>query len=88
MIKIVVKEKGKGVIVVRDYRSSGSGTVSSEVARVLRFDDLEKVARGKTRTDEAQRKAVWQCYSTRMLTHSHSDGEFPIYSQGKLHSSE
>lgn len=34
-------------------------------------------------SEENRKRALWQFYSTGMLTHSHSDGEFPIYSQGE-----
>ncbi|TGZ51819.1 Uncharacterized protein DBV15_08598 [Temnothorax longispinosus] len=34
-------------------------------------------------SEESRKRALWQFYSTGMLTHSHSDGEFPIYSQGE-----
>ena len=30
-----------------------------------------------------RKRPSWRFYSARMLTHSHSDGEFPLYSQGK-----
>lgn len=41
------------------------------------------VLAGTSGDDRKSQRPLWRFYSARMLTHSHSDGEFPIYSQGK-----
>ncbi|KAK1133719.1 hypothetical protein K0M31_011513 [Melipona bicolor] len=52
----------------------------SEVLSLLDHADDDEVLAGTS--EENRKRALWQFYSTGMLTHSHSDGEFPIYSQG------
>lgn len=54
----------------------------SEVLSLLDHADDDEVLAGTS--EENRRRALWQFYSTGMLTHSHSDGEFPIYSQGEF----
>lgn len=56
----------------------------SEVLSLLDHADDDEVLAGTS--EESRRRALWQFYSTGMLTHSHSDGEFPIYSQGEFQS--
>ncbi|EGI61933.1 hypothetical protein G5I_09836 [Acromyrmex echinatior] len=51
----------------------------SEVVSLLGLADDDEVLAGTS--EESRKRALWQFYSTGMLTHSHSDGEFPIYSQ-------
>lgn len=58
----------------------------SEVLSLLDHADDDEVLAGTS--EESRRRALWQFYSTGMLTHSHSDGEFPIYSQGEFQSSK
>lgn len=53
----------------------------SEVVSLLGLADDDEVLAGTS--EESRKRALWQFYSTGMLTHSHSDGEFPIYSQGE-----
>lgn len=53
----------------------------SEVVSLLGLADDDEVLAGTS--EESRKHALWQFYSTGMLTHSHSDGEFPIYSQGE-----
>lgn len=53
----------------------------SEVLSLLDHADDDEVLAGTS--EENRKRALWQFYSTGMLTHSHSDGEFPIYSQGE-----
>lgn len=53
----------------------------SEVVSLLGLADDDEVLAGTSQ--ESRKHALWQFYSTGMLTHSHSDGEFPIYSQGE-----
>lgn len=53
----------------------------SEVVSLLGLADDDEVLAGTS--EENRKRALWQFYSTGMLTHSHSDGEFPIYSQGE-----
>lgn len=53
----------------------------SEVVSLLGLADDDQVLAGTS--EENRKRALWQFYSTGMLTHSHSDGEFPIYSQGE-----
>lgn len=57
----------------------------SEVLSLLDHADDDEVLAGTS--EENRKRALWQFYSTGMLTHSHSDGEFPIYSQGESSSS-
>lgn len=54
----------------------------SEVLSLLDHADDDEVLAGTS--EESRKRALWQFYSTGMLTHSHSDGEFPIYSQGEF----
>lgn len=56
----------------------------SEVLSLLDHADDDEVLAGTS--EESRKRALWQFYSTGMLTHSHSDGEFPIYSQGESQS--
>lgn len=53
----------------------------SEVLSLLDHADDDEVLAGTS--EENRKRALWQFYPTGMLTHSHSDGEFPIYSQGE-----
>ncbi|KAI4503830.1 hypothetical protein M0802_001233 [Mischocyttarus mexicanus] len=51
------------------------------VVSLLGLADDDEVLAGTS--EENKKRALWQFYSTGMLTHSHSDGEFPIYSHAK-----
>jgi hypothetical protein len=59
----------------------GANLSFSEVVSLLGLADDDEVLAGTS--EESRKRALWQFYSTGMLTHSHSDGEFPIYSQGE-----
>ncbi|KAG7202097.1 hypothetical protein KM043_004767 [Ampulex compressa] len=65
----------EGNTIARDAKLS-----LSEVVSLLGLAEEDEVLAGGS--EENRKRALWQFYSTGMLTHSHSDGEFPIYSQG------
>lgn len=58
-----------------------------EVASLLnrgKDDNNPTVLAGTSDDNRKSQRPLWRFYSARMLTHSHSDGEFPIYTQGKI----
>lgn len=55
-----------------------------EVASLLSLARDEAILVAGNSTRDRKRGSWRRFYSARMLRHSHSDGEFPIYRQGKL----
>ncbi|KAH0560718.1 hypothetical protein KQX54_007526 [Cotesia glomerata] len=60
------------------------GVSLQDVASLLSLTKDDSILASTSREDRKPQRPLWRFYSTRMLTHSHSDGEFPIYSQGKI----
>ncbi|XP_044015483.1 phosphatase and actin regulator 4 isoform X7 [Aphidius gifuensis] len=57
-----------------------------EVASLLnrgKDDNNATVLAGTSDDNRKSQRPLWRFYSARMLTHSHSDGEFPLYTQAK-----
>ncbi|EFN77802.1 hypothetical protein EAI_13302 [Harpegnathos saltator] len=75
-----VEEDTKTVTTSETTENEQTKTQSNgDTVSLLGLADDDEVLAGTS--EENRKRALWQFYSTGMLTHSHSDGEFPIYSQ-------
>ncbi|KAK0078845.1 hypothetical protein PV325_002036, partial [Microctonus aethiopoides] len=83
-----IRNSTKHITFDRDLKKKSSsdtpvvvGVSLEDVASLLNLTKDESILAGTSTEDRKPPRPLWRFYSARMLTHSHSDGEFPIYSQ-------